>query len=174
MSHQNRKHHHKAKKLTNLDELKTKAFLQEIKIQVLNEELEKLVQIIPKDLMAALIKAISTKGTSLQEEVLLRLVATVIEGKAFRINPRLDQMLANKLNNYAQAKLENEMCRRGWGYLYEKEKLKLLLIHERLLPKDYEENFLYLDPKKEAKALRKEQRQRDQEEKKKNKGSEEE
>jgi len=181
MKHQHRKDHqdpnakkapkramvNKSKKTKNLPGLQDQQPVYQIKVSASDQDIERLFQVIPQDLMTALITAMNAKGSSLEEEVTLRLTATVIERKAFRINPELEGMLANKLNNHAQAELEQQLCRRGWGYIYEREKLKLLITHERVLPKDYEENFAYLDPKKEAKLLRKELKRHHQ----KNKGN---
>ena len=132
---------------------KKSSMLQQLFADISSNKFERLLQVIPSHILAAPKEAASVSNTSLQEEVILRLAATLIEPRAFGFNPELEGMIYKKFN-LKQAQYENKLCRRGWGYLYEQQKLKNFLDFKPRLPRDFKESFQFINVQQELKALR--------------------
>ena len=136
--------------------------LKELVEEVSRQGLEKLVHIIPEALMFELKSAADMKNISLAVEVVTRLVATLIEPRAFGINSEVAALLRKKPDS-KQARIESEYRRIRWLYLFEMEKLKLWVEFEQRVPKNYKESFVCINVKKEIKAVRAAKTLRDQE-----------
>lgn len=106
-----------------------------------NQKTEKLIQIIPIEIMSEIKNAAKHFKRSLDEEVASRLLATLIKPGVFGLSTNLDAII-NKKFNHTDIKLENEARQRGWMYVYQKQKLRLYLELQDKLPKKFKENFL--------------------------------
>lgn len=132
-----------------------KISLQELLASESANILEKLIQVIPKEMFNALKASAELKGTSVNAEVIARLVATLIEPNAFGFSPLLNALLHQKKS---QAEILAEACalRRAWMCVYELDKLRLYLELEDKLPKDFKEKFTVIDVDAQIEILRRE------------------
>ena len=120
-----------------------------------NNDFEKLMQVIPSEILNQLKEAARNKNINLNAEVIMRLYATFIEPITFGFSTQFDAIMNKKFTD-AQVKLENEKRRRAWLILYELDKLKLLIGLEDKLPKNFKEQFILIDVEKESIRIREE------------------
>ena len=104
------------------------------------KNLEKLIQTIPSEMLTMIKASAQKEGRSLDEEVTIRLLTTLINPSAFGFSALLDELM-NKKFTEAQAKAEIEAREKGWMYVYQKEKLRLFVEFEDKLPKKFKESF---------------------------------
>lgn len=117
------------------------------------QEITPFAQIIPAEMLQEIKKSAQTKGISVDDEVTTRLLATFIKPEEFGINARLTQLMHRKASSN-QAKTESEHRRRAWLYIYEIDKLRILLSLEKYLPKNFKEKFSLIDVEKESIRIR--------------------
>lgn len=106
-------------------------------------------QVIPAEMMTAIKDAALAKGISIDTEIYTRLLATFIKPSAFGTDSTLNHILNQKTQAH-QAKVESELRRKGWLYVYEIDKLRILLNLKDKLPKHFKENFSIIDVEKES------------------------
>lgn len=117
------------------------------------ETLKKFVQVLPKEILDELKEAASLKKRNLDEEVAIRLYATIKAPEAFKINDLLTKILNYKFSN-KQIKKEleyREQCKR---YQYEWEKMEFMIRHESFAPHSFSDEFLFISMEVEGKIIR--------------------
>lgn len=119
----------------------------------LKRDLEKLIQTIPAEMMSFIKDSAQREGRSLDDEVTLRLLTTLINPSAFGFSALFDAVMNNKFTE-ADAKAEAEARQKGWMYVYQKQKLRLYVELEGKLPKKFKENFLLENLDEEMQKMR--------------------
>ena len=141
--------------------LMNKDLLKQFTMNTEKYDIEKLIQIIPNELMLALKTEAKIKAIDLDLEVALRLAATFIYPKVFGCTESMEQMILQKQFNLHELRKESNLKRQTWLYLFELEKLKLWVEFETKLPKKFKENFSLINVDKELPALRAAKQKRD-------------
>lgn len=117
------------------------------------QEVEKLIQIIPSEILIILKDAAAQDGRSIDEEVTLRLLTTFINPNSFGFSANFDTIMNSKFTE-ANARAESEARQKGWMYVYQKEKLRLYVEFEGKLPKKFKENFVLDNFEEELQKMR--------------------
>lgn len=117
------------------------------------KDLEKLIQIIPSEMMSFLKDSAQREGRSLDDEVAIRLLTTLVNPGAFGFSALFDTVMNSKFTE-ADVKAEIEARQKGWMYVYQKQKLRLYVELEDKLPKKFKENFLLENLDEEMQKMR--------------------
>ncbi len=116
----------------------------------------KYAQVLPADMLAQLKLSAVKHSLPLEIEVASLLLVSFVAAK----NLGLDTTAHHLINYKTSRKQAEEECKRkrqGWQYLFEIEKLKLYLSMKNHLPRNFKENFLLIDVKRETERLLNEQ-----------------
>ncbi len=119
-------------------------------------EMERYAQAIPEHLLNSVTLSAQKNKISIAEEITTRILATFAMPDAFGLNEKAHEILNKKFSG-KEAFAETEQRRQGWLYLYEMEKLKLLLKFEKKLPKGFKESFSKIDINASIKKIREKQ-----------------
>ena len=115
--------------------------------------LEKYAQVISVEMMDALKESAQARGVSLDMEVALRLMTSMVEPELGQGNTLFNQIMRTDFPNDT-AVAECKRKRQGTQYLYEIEKLRLYLCFEKNLPRNTKETFALIDVKAETKRIK--------------------
>lgn len=123
--------------------------------KALLQETEKLIQIIPAEMLKKITEAAASAGHSIDVEVSLRLIATFVNPGAFGFSALMDEIM-NKKFAESDMRAEREAREKGWMHVYQTEKLRLFVEFEGRLPKKFKESFDLENLQEEIAKIRKE------------------
>lgn len=123
-------------------------------------ELVKFVQVVPEAIMHEIKRVASDKGISVELEIASRLLITFIDPEVFVATPMSCEILNHKFSE-KEAFEECRKQRENWLYLYEIEKLRLLLDFKGKVPRAFKEKFMLIDVDVETKRILDERRDGD-------------
>ena len=115
--------------------------------------LEKYAQVVSVEMMEALKESAQARGVSLDMEIALRLMTSMVEPALGQGNSLFNKIVHTEFPANA-AVLECKRKRQGTKYLYEVEKLRLYLRFEKALPRNTKETFTLIDVKEITKIIK--------------------
>ena len=123
-----------------------------MKVAITNT-LEKYAQVISVEMMNALRASAQERGVSLDMEIALRLMTSMVEPELGQGNTLFNQIMRTDFPSDT-AVSECKRKRHGTQYVYEIEKLRLYLCFEKNLPRNTKETFKLIDVKAETKRIK--------------------
>ena len=119
----------------------------------LQTNLNKFGQVIPSEMKALLEKSAELKGIALEREIASRLQATFVRPTSYGFDSLIDHILRFEFSA-AEAVAECKRKREAAHFVYEMEKLRLLMRFENRLPKDFKEEFCFINVEEAMKIVR--------------------